>query len=179
MISPHPTPSSYPLSLLAAAGGVLFWEAMHPALANTPILASTTARGGSAPFLASETLAGILGSLLLFLTRGTNVSPSPLSLPLYLESDRMSVAARTIVQHDTRSVGEKPRDSEKLALNWCQQPPTTRLVIGVRGQPLLVSAISVTKNSITCVFLLKKTLLHSKQTEDEKIPDLAERRFNP
>lgn len=91
----------------------------------------------------------------------------------------MSVVARTIVQHDTRSVGEKPRDSEKLALNWCQQPPTARLVIGVRGQPLLVSAISVTKNSITCVFLLKKTLLHSKQTEDEKIPDLAERRFNP
>ena len=76
VISPHPTPSSYPLSLLAAAGGVLFWEVMHPALANTPILASTTARGGSAPFLASETLAGILGSLLLFLTRGTNVSPS-------------------------------------------------------------------------------------------------------
>ena len=47
------------------------------------------------------------------------MSPSPLSLPLYLERDRMSVAARTIVQHDARSVGEKPRDSEKLALNWC------------------------------------------------------------
>lgn len=107
------------------------------------------------------------------------MSPSPLSLPLYLERDRMSVAARTNVQHDARSVGEKPRDSEKLALNWCQQPPTARLVMGVRGQPLFLSATSITENSITCMFLLKKTLLHSMQTQDEKISDLAERRFNP
>lgn len=49
-------------------------------------------------FLANETLLGILGSLLLFPVRGINVSPSPLSLPLFLERDRTFIATRAIVQ---------------------------------------------------------------------------------
>lgn len=93
-------PNTHSPSFVSAGRAlVLFWEATGLALRKHPLSQPTPGAGMTTyTVLADETSVEIcwaLGSLLLFPKRGINLGPAPLSLPLYLERDRMSAAAGT------------------------------------------------------------------------------------